>query len=108
MTLELTLCSKCKILSQVFKRLDLKIFQVLCIDEATASVDHDTDQLIQRTIRTMFTHSTVMTVAHRINTVLDCDRVLVMGGGRVLELAPPGELLADSRSHFYSLVHGKS
>ncbi|XP_014663259.1 PREDICTED: multidrug resistance-associated protein 7-like [Priapulus caudatus] len=81
--------------------------KVLCIDEATASVDFETDQLIQQTIRAMFADSTVMTIAHRINTVEDSDRVLVMSGGKVVELATPADLLKNKQSHFYSLVHGK-
>lgn len=80
---------------------------MLCIDEATASVDQETDRLVQVTIRQEFASSTVLTIAHRINTVLDSDRVLVMKGGMVAELAPPDELLQDSQSLFYQLVHGR-
>lgn len=79
--------------------------QILCIDEATANVDQETDRLIQTTLRTAFRKSTVITIAHRIQTVLDCDRVLVMGDGQVLEFDVPGELLADTSSHFYKLVN---
>jgi len=82
-------------------------FQVLCIDEATASVDLETDILIQETIRTEFEMSTVLTIAHRINTVMDSDRVLVMSDGRVAEFASPGRLLMDQESVFYKLVNGK-
>jgi len=81
--------------------------QVLCIDEATASVDLETDILIQETIRTEFELSTVLTIAHRINTVMDSDRVLVMSDGRVAEFASPGRLLMDQESFFYKLVNGK-
>ena len=80
--------------------------QVLCLDEATASVDHETDQLIQQTIRQEFRHNTVLTVAHRINTILDSDRVLVMQAGQVAEFAKPQDLLNNKDSIFYSLVHG--
>ena len=82
-------------------------FQILCIDEATASVDLETDILIQDTIKTEFIDSTVLTIAHRINTIMDCDRVLVMSDGKVAEFAPPGRLLQDSESMFYQFVHGK-
>ncbi|XP_078671973.1 ATP-binding cassette sub-family C member 10-like [Branchiostoma floridae x Branchiostoma belcheri] len=79
--------------------------KVLCIDEATANVDQETDRLIQQTIRTEFVRSTVITIAHRTNTIMDSERVLVMSAGRVVEFASPQELLADSTTIFYSLVH---
>ncbi|XP_060081600.1 ATP-binding cassette sub-family C member 10-like [Ylistrum balloti] len=82
--------------------------KVLCIDEATASVDLDTDKLIQETIRQEFMDSTVLTIAHRINTIMDSDRVLVMDQGRVVELDSPGNLLKDTKSAFYQLVHGET
>ncbi|XP_067681975.1 ATP-binding cassette sub-family C member 10-like [Haliotis asinina] len=81
--------------------------KVLCIDEATASVDSDTDCLIQETLKTEFKDSTVLTIAHRINTILDSDRVLVMAEGKVAEFAPPGALLQNTKSLFYQLVHGR-
>ncbi|XP_070181093.1 ATP-binding cassette sub-family C member 10-like [Littorina saxatilis] len=80
--------------------------KLLCIDEATASVDQETDALVQTTIRNEFASSTVLTIAHRINTVLDSHRVLVMKDGAVAELAPPGDLLQNPQSLFYQLVHG--
>eukprot|EP00058_Branchiostoma_floridae_P004581 XP_002590069.1 hypothetical protein BRAFLDRAFT_83311 [Branchiostoma floridae] len=79
--------------------------KVLCIDEATANVDQETDRLIQQTIRTEFAHSTVITIAHRTNTIMDSERVLVMSAGRVVEFASPQELLADPTTIFYGLVH---
>ncbi|XP_069116792.1 ATP-binding cassette sub-family C member 10-like isoform X1 [Argopecten irradians] len=81
--------------------------KVLCIDEATASVDLETDKLIQETIRQEFVNSTVLTIAHRINTIMDSDRVLVMDQGQVAELDSPENLLKNSQSQFYQLVHGK-
>ncbi len=77
---------------------------VIYIDEATSNVDIDTDALIQRTIRSEFAHGTVLTVAHRLNTIIDYDRVLVMGAGRLLELGSPAELLAMPGSQFSALV----
>ncbi|XP_022081531.1 multidrug resistance-associated protein 7-like [Acanthaster planci] len=79
--------------------------KVLCIDEATASVDMATDRLLQRTIRQEFAASTVLTIAHRLDTIMDSDRVLVMSSGQVAELASPAELLEDPTSIFYGLVN---
>ncbi|XP_075437470.1 ATP-binding cassette sub-family C member 10-like, partial [Ascaphus truei] len=79
--------------------------KILCIDEATASVDHQTDQLLQRTIRERFRERTVLTIAHRLNTILDSDRVLVMHAGKVVELDSPTILSNRKDSHFYRLIH---
>ncbi|CAN8005254.1 unnamed protein product, partial [Ixodes pacificus] len=68
--------------------------RVLVLDEATSKMDGDTDQLIQGALRTAFRRSTVLTIAHRINTILDYDKILVMGDGRVLEFGPVSELLS--------------
>nr|XP_049707106.1 probable multidrug resistance-associated protein lethal(2)03659 isoform X1 [Helicoverpa armigera] len=70
--------------------------KVLILDEATANVDTDTDKHIQRTIRTKFARSTVLTIAHRLNTVMDYDRVIVMDKGRVAESGHPYELLTQA------------
>ncbi|XP_018573016.1 multidrug resistance-associated protein 7 [Anoplophora glabripennis] len=78
--------------------------KVLCIDEATANVDHETDRLIQQTLRSAFRKSTVVTIAHRVQTIFDSDRVLVMSDGRVVEFDSPENLLADANSHFSQLV----
>ncbi|XP_028172659.1 probable multidrug resistance-associated protein lethal(2)03659, partial [Ostrinia furnacalis] len=69
---------------------------VLVLDEATANVDTETDKHIQATIRTKFADSTVLTIAHRLNTVMDYDRVIVMDKGRVVESGHPFELLTQS------------
>uniref|UniRef100_A0A8C6NTH4 ATP-binding cassette, sub-family C (CFTR/MRP), member 10 n=1 Tax=Nothobranchius furzeri TaxID=105023 RepID=A0A8C6NTH4_NOTFU len=78
--------------------------KVLCIDEATASVDQKTDQLLQRTIRERFQDHTVLTIAHRINTIMDCDRVLVMHAGKVVEFDTPAALSQTKNSIFHNLV----
>uniref|UniRef100_A0A663NAF4 MRP7 protein n=1 Tax=Athene cunicularia TaxID=194338 RepID=A0A663NAF4_ATHCN len=79
--------------------------KVLCIDEATASVDQKTDQLLQQTIRQRFADKTVLTIAHRLNTILDSDRVLVMQAGRVAELDSPTCLSQKDGSLFQRLLH---
>uniref|UniRef100_A0A672GC19 ATP-binding cassette, sub-family C (CFTR/MRP), member 10 n=1 Tax=Salarias fasciatus TaxID=181472 RepID=A0A672GC19_SALFA len=78
--------------------------KVLCIDEATASVDQRTDQLLQRTIRDEFHDRTVLTIAHRINTILDCERVLVMHAGKVVEFDSPAALCRSDGSIFQRLL----
>ncbi|KAG0084909.1 hypothetical protein BGZ92_009469 [Podila epicladia] len=77
--------------------------KVVVLDEATASVDMATDALIQRAIRSDFAHSTVVTVAHRINTIIDYDRILVMHRGQVAEYDTPRNLLKDPESMFSSM-----
>ncbi|XP_066582134.1 probable multidrug resistance-associated protein lethal(2)03659 isoform X2 [Prorops nasuta] len=77
---------------------------ILMLDEATANVDPHTDNLIQRTIRKKFAKCTVLTVAHRLNTIMDSDKVLVMDKGRMAEYDHPHMLLQNNYSQFTSLV----
>ncbi|XP_046426049.1 ATP-binding cassette sub-family C member 4-like isoform X3 [Neodiprion fabricii] len=78
--------------------------RLLVLDEATANVDPNTDALIQRTIRRRFVDCTVLTVAHRLNTIMDSDRVLVMDGGRIVEFDHPHLLLKDRDGYFSQMV----
>uniref|UniRef100_T1JTT4 ABC transporter domain-containing protein n=1 Tax=Tetranychus urticae TaxID=32264 RepID=T1JTT4_TETUR len=78
--------------------------KVLFIDEATANVDHKTDSLIQNTIRTKFSHCTVLTIAHRLKTIIDSSRVLVLDAGKVEEFEVPYNLLQRKTSLFSKLV----
>eukprot|EP01121_Diplochlamys_sp_Union-15-3_P018939 TRINITY_DN7011_c0_g1_i1.p1 TRINITY_DN7011_c0_g1~~TRINITY_DN7011_c0_g1_i1.p1 ORF type:complete len:625 (+),score=107.71 TRINITY_DN7011_c0_g1_i1:214-1875(+) len=82
----------------------LRKSKVLVMDEATASVDFETDALIQKTIREQFKNVTVLTIAHRINTIADSDRVLVLDKGKVAEFDTPQNLLKDPNSIYSSLV----
>jgi len=82
----------------------LRKSHVLVLDEATAGVDMETDDLIQKTIRTEFKTCTVLTIAHRLNTVMDYDRIMVLDAGRIKEFASPKQLLADSSSSFFSMA----
>ncbi|KAK8565243.1 hypothetical protein V6N12_058813 [Hibiscus sabdariffa] len=84
----------------------LKQARILVLDEATASVDTATDNLIQKIIRTEFMNCTVCTIAHRIPTVIDSDLVLVLSDGRVAEFDTPARLLEDKSSMFLKLVLG--
>ncbi|XP_075590754.1 ATP-binding cassette sub-family C member 4 isoform X2 [Dermatophagoides farinae] len=80
----------------------LKNNRILILDEATANVDHQTDQLIQQTIREKFCDCTVLTIAHRLNTIIDCDRVLVLDAGEIVEFDIPYFLLR-SKGSFYEM-----
>ncbi|XP_054158540.1 ATP-binding cassette sub-family C member 4-like [Oppia nitens] len=78
--------------------------RILVLDEATANVDHQTDALIQRTIREKFRNCTVITIAHRLNTIIDSDKVLVLDAGEVVEYGIPYKLLESHNGLFTRLV----
>merc|ERR1711974_396578 len=80
----------------------LRKTKILILDEATAAVDLETDDLIQQTLRDAFKDCTVITIAHRLSTIMDYDKVLVMKDGRMAEYAAPKELLSDKSSISYS------
>ncbi|KAG6453082.1 hypothetical protein O3G_MSEX007962 [Manduca sexta] len=77
---------------------------LLVLDEATAAVDLETDELIQKTIRSEFASCTVLTIAHRLNTIMDSTKVMVLDRGQLVEYAPPEQLLQDKNSIFYSMA----
>ncbi|GBE83948.1 hypothetical protein SCP_0510070 [Sparassis crispa] len=81
----------------------LKCSRVLLMDEATASVDYATDELIGKTIRQEFADSTILTIAHRLRTVIDYDKIMLPEEGRIVEFDKPAVLLADPDSKFCSL-----
>lgn len=82
----------------------LRKSKLLILDELTANVDRTTDSLLQKTIAKSFAGSTVIAVAHRLETVIDYDRILVLGGGSRLEYDVPWELLSNNDSHFTKMV----
>ncbi|EDV91220.1 probable multidrug resistance-associated protein lethal(2)03659 [Drosophila grimshawi] len=79
--------------------------RILVMDEATANVDPQTDALIQTTIRNKFRECTVLTIAHRLNTIMDSDKVIVMDAGQIVEFGSPYELLTQCESKvFHGMV----
>ncbi|XP_045427222.1 multidrug resistance-associated protein 1 isoform X1 [Pipistrellus kuhlii] len=81
----------------------LRKTKILVLDEATAAVDLETDDLIQSTIRTQFEDCTVLTIAHRLNTIMDYTRVIVLDKGEIRECGAPSELL-QQRGLFHSMA----
>ncbi|XP_062976293.1 ATP-binding cassette sub-family C member 3 [Elgaria multicarinata webbii] len=81
----------------------LRKTRILILDEATAAIDLETDDLIQMTIRTQFEDCTVLTIAHRLNTIMDYTRVLVLDKGAIAEFDTPPSLIA-SRGIFYGMA----
>ncbi|XP_063479790.1 multidrug resistance-associated protein 1 isoform X7 [Symphalangus syndactylus] len=81
----------------------LRKTKILVLDEATAAVDLETDDLIQSTIRTQFEDCTVLTIAHRLNTIMDYTRVIVLDKGEIQEYGAPSDLL-QQRGLFYSMA----
>nr|QTX16888.1 ABCC8 [Echinochloa colona] len=85
-------------------RVLLRRNKILVLDEATASIDSATDAILQKVIRQQFSSCTVITIAHRVPTVTDSDRVLVLSYGKLLEYETPAKLLEDKQSAFAKLV----
>uniref|UniRef100_A0A9L0TIK6 Multidrug resistance-associated protein 1 n=1 Tax=Equus caballus TaxID=9796 RepID=A0A9L0TIK6_HORSE len=81
----------------------LRKTKILVLDEATAAVDLETDNLIQSTIRTQFDDCTVLTIAHRLNTIMDYMRVIVLDKGEILECGSPSDLL-QQKGLFYTMA----
>merc|ERR1712157_295530 len=78
--------------------------KILMLDEATSNVDSETDQLLQNTIRSAFSKCTVLTIAHRLHTIIDADKVLVLQGGELGEYDTPKNLLKNEDGMFYAMV----
>ncbi|KAF0694609.1 Aste57867_14526 [Aphanomyces stellatus] len=81
----------------------LRQARIVVMDEATAAIDQETDENLQRVIRSEFAASTVLTIAHRLDTVLDCDRILVFDAGRLVQCDTPTALVAQGTGTFFQL-----
>merc|ERR1711871_1531614 len=79
--------------------------KILVLDEATASIDNETDNMIQSMIRSSFKESTLLTIAHRLHTIIDADKIMVMDNGKVAEIDSPGSLLKIENGIFKALWH---
>ena len=77
--------------------------KILFLDEATSNVDLRTDDLIQKVLKEKFTDTTVITIAHRLNTIADYDQIIVMSRGRVKEIGTPYELI-EKKGTFAEMV----
>ncbi|ETN70565.1 hypothetical protein NECAME_14681, partial [Necator americanus] len=82
----------------------LRNARVLVLDEATAAIDVTTDAVIQATIREQFAKCTVFTIAHRLNTIMDYDRIMVLESGGIVEFDSPSKLLENPNSAFAKMV----
>jgi ATP-binding cassette, subfamily C (CFTR/MRP), member 4 len=82
----------------------LRKSSILVLDEATANVDTKTEASLKSALKQNFAEATVLAIAHRLDTVMDYDRILVLGGGQVLEYGSPEELRSRTNGHFASLL----
>jgi ATP-binding cassette subfamily C (CFTR/MRP) protein 1 len=81
----------------------LRNARIVVMDEATAAIDHETDQNLQQVIRTEFASSTVLTIAHRLDTVLDSNRIMVFDQGRLVQCDAPASLVEHGSGIFFEL-----
>ena len=81
----------------------LRKSKVVLMDEATASIDYKTETLIQKSIEKVLKHSTVITIAHRIKTIINYDRIIVLQSGELIEQGSPRQLINSKKGTFYEL-----
>lgn len=91
----------------VFARVLARHPEILILDEATSALDNESEVLIHKAINALKGKITVLVIAHRLSTVIDVDRLLVLGQGRIIEEGRPDRLLADKSSYFYRMHHLK-
>ncbi|XP_044582482.1 multidrug resistance-associated protein 5-like isoform X2 [Cotesia glomerata] len=86
-------------------RVLLRKNKIIILDEATASVDPLTESIVQTTIQNQFSDCTIMIIAHRLQNVLSCDRILVLNSGKIVEFDTPGNLLDNPESQFSKMIN---
>ena len=87
-----------------FARTLLRKNKLVVMDEPTSNIDIATDEIIQKVVRSAYPGASMITIAHRLNTVIDSDKLLVMEAGKVLEFDRPGALLDRPGSHLAQLA----
>jgi len=87
-----------------FARVLLSDAKIICMDEPTSNIDAKTDEFVQKVVREEFVGRTVITIAHRLQSVIDYDNIAVMQKGKLAEFGSPMELLSDQNSHFSSML----
>ena len=75
--------------------------EILLLDEATSALDNESEMQIQKAIENLRGQITILVIAHRLSTVMDCDKLFVLENGRIVESGAPSELLEDKQSYFY-------
>lgn len=84
----------------------IKRNKILILDEVTSNMDSKTDEVMQKIIKNNFSDYTIITIAHRLNTVIDSDKILVVDSGRIKQFGAPKLLLEDREGLFFKMVQG--
>ena len=86
----------------------LRKSKIIIMDEATASIDYKTEEMIQKAINELLNESTLITIAHRIKTIINYDRIMTLDNGKVIDFDTPKNLINDKTSLFYELYSKSS